>query len=244
MKLTNKLLVIYCGIAFLQMSGIAYAGSATVPHNFVAGTAAKASDVNDNFAGLKSSIDDNDTRISNNNSSISTLASDVVQAAKRYVIVDANDNIISGAFGGTPQGPLVMSSQGYVGKVDVTTGLMGMIINVYYPGTNCTGSAYMDFSNTLQEEDYRVIGGVYNAVDWYNGVYTNPIEYWYVPKTPTIIDNLQVQSVRAYDDNTQTVVCNPLTATISTAVETFANDPAITGFLNVPFATPLRYDYR
>jgi hypothetical protein len=173
------------------------------------------------------------------------------QPAKRFVIADANDKIISGAFGGRAHRPLIMSSQGYVSELDVTNGKMDLSIAVLYTGANCTGQTYMDSLNTLDqttssgisiEQDDTVIGAVFNV--WDTNRPENPIEYWYVPKNPTFVDNLPVQSVRVYDWDAGNVVCDAISATITKAAETFPNDPAITGFENAAFAAPLRYDYR
>ena len=172
--------------------------------------------------------------------------------AKRYVIVDANNKIISGAFGGTAHRPLIMSYQGYVGKLNPTNGKMDLSIIVFYTGANCTGSTYMDFYNSLDgqtssggislDQTDTVIGAVFNV--WETNTPGNPIEYWYVQKSPTFVDNLPVQSIKVYDPDTNTVMCDAVSSTITKASETFPNDPAITGFENTPFAAPLRYDYR
>jgi hypothetical protein len=174
------------------------------------------------------------------------------QPAKRFVIADANDKIISGAFGGRAHRPLIMSSQGYVSELDVTNGKMDLSIAVLYTGANCTGPTYMDFLNTLEDQTTSggisldqtdtVIGAVFNV--WGPSTPGNPIEYWYVPKTPAFVENLPVQSVKVYDWDSNTVVCDAMSATVARAAETFPNDPAITGFDNTAFSAPLRYDYR
>jgi hypothetical protein len=173
------------------------------------------------------------------------------QAAKRYVIVDANDKIISGAFGGRAHRPLIMSSQGYVSELNPTNGKLDLSIVVFYTGTNCTDQTYMDALGTLDqatssgisiEQTDTVIGAVFNV--WGTNAPGNPIEYWYVPQSPTFADNLPVQSVRVYDWDASNVVCDAISATIAKAAEAFPNDPAITGLENAAFAAPLRYDYR
>jgi hypothetical protein len=173
------------------------------------------------------------------------------QPEKHYVIVDANDKIISGAFGGRAHRPLIMSSKGYVSELNPTNGKLDLSISVLYTGPNCTGLAYMDFLNTLDQtsnggisvdQTDTVISAVYNV--WDTNTLGTPIEYWYLPKAPNFVDNLPVQSIKAYDWDSNTVVCDAMSATVAKAAETFPNDPAITGFENTPFAAPLRYDYR
>ena len=63
-------------------------------------------------------------------------------------------------------------------------------------------------------------------------------------KTPTLVDDMPVQSVKLYDWNTETVVCDAVSAVIDTAAEIFPNDPAVTSIPDSAFPGPLRYDYR
>lgn len=62
------------GLLALGISNLVDADPAVIPHAFSADTAAKAEEVNANFSSLKSSIDDNDTRINANTSSISNVS--------------------------------------------------------------------------------------------------------------------------------------------------------------------------
>lgn len=57
--------IIHTALLTLSMTAAtaALASSATIPNTFTSGTAAVASDVNDNFTALKTAIDDNDSRI-------------------------------------------------------------------------------------------------------------------------------------------------------------------------------------
>lgn len=77
MKLESKQFLVHCGIAFSLVSSITYAGQVNVPHSFVAGTAAKASDVNVNFNSLQTEVNDNDARIGVNAADIATNATDI-----------------------------------------------------------------------------------------------------------------------------------------------------------------------
>ena len=46
-------------------------------------------------------------------------------------------------------------------------------------------------------------------------------------------------------ESVETVMCYATpTMILDTAIEVFLNDPAVTGFPNAVFQTPLRYDYR
>ena len=88
-----------------------------------------------------------------------------------------------------------------------------------------------------------MIGQVYNL--WGYNSPNNQIDYWYVPKTPTLVNDIQMVLLKHYDAWTsETVECYPVSHTIPTAAEAFPNDPAVTGIPNAAFSAPLRCDYR
>jgi len=172
---------------------------------------------------------------------------DLIDSSKRYVIVDANDQAIGTAIGGDIGEPVIITPQGYHAEVNVNDGEVHIDIQVFYTDVNCAGTAYMDLLGSLEgtitsgdrflEQDEAAVGAVFNADD-------TGIEYWYVPYISTLVSDIPVQSVWLYDDDTETVVCDVVSGTITTAAEVFQNDPAITGFPNDPFLALLRYDYR
>ena len=178
------------------------------------------------------------------------VALDLLQAAKRYVIVDSSDLIVGGVVGGDVGQPLIMTAQGYIAAMEVTDGKVSALIQVLYTDIDCAGTAYMDFHNSLEgtetiggyflEQDVTTTGAVFNVQD----KEMLGIEYWYVPIIPTLVDDMPVQSVRLYDWNTETVVCDAVSVTIGTAAEIFLNDPVVTGIPDAAFSGPLRYDYR
>jgi hypothetical protein len=146
--------------------------------------------------------------------------------------------------------PLIMTTQGYVAAMEVVDGKVSARIQVLYTDIDCAGTAYIDINNSLEGtetdggyflgQDATVVGGVLNVQHQ-----SMPgVAYWYVPKTPTLVDDMQVQSAKLYDWNTETVVCDAVSATIDTAAEVFLNDPAVTGIPDTAFSGPLRYDYR
>ena len=186
-------------------------------------------------------------------SKLSSGVLDLMQSsssAKRYVMVDSSDLIVGGVIGGDMGQPLIMTSQGYVAAMEVTDGKVSARIQILFTDIDCAGTAYMDFLNSLEgtstnggyylEQDETVTGGVLNVQ--HQGM--PGVEYWYMPKIPTLVDNMPVQSVRMYDWNTETVVCDAVSATIDTAAEIFLNDPVVTGIPDAAFPGPLRYDYR
>lgn len=50
-------------ISTLVVTAVAFGSSVTIPYSFTAGTTARASEVNTNFAAVKTAVDDNDARI-------------------------------------------------------------------------------------------------------------------------------------------------------------------------------------
>jgi len=188
-------------------------------------------------------------------------------AAKGYVIVDFNDQIVGGAIGGGEDGvgPLIMSPQGYVATVALNNGKMANPAQIFFAGANCTGAAYNYLSHNSEEIDIgggqstyvwssSMIGGVSNVWNGWNA--GDQVEYWYIPKTPNLLINIPVQSLKLSVEDyietapgvweeVETVECYATPAmTLHTAIEAFPNIPAVTGFPNTAFQAPLRYDYR
>ena len=176
-------------------------------------------------------------------------------AAKGYVVVDINDQVIGGAVGDGEggMGPLIMSPQGYVAEVGMSNGKLTDRVKLFFTGANCTGTAYVSLDNDDTEiitggglsfyTDLSLIGAVSNVWDGYSS--DHPLEYWYTQKTPILYEDLPVQSLRLHDKwGTGTVDCHAVSVTIPRAVEAFPNAPAVTGFPNTAFPNPLRYDYR
>ena len=185
-------------------------------------------------------------------------------SAKRYVIVDINDQVVGGAIGDGEGGadPLIMSPQGYIATTSIYEGVVIGGSSVFFAGADCTGTAYVSVSTSGQVDIggeqtayfYRqMIGEVANL--WGYDSTVSQIDYWYIPKTPTLVDNMPVQSlkVRVSEwletapevwEETESVECYTVSYMLTKGAEAFPNDPAITGFPNDAFSAPLRYDYR
>jgi hypothetical protein len=242
MKLTFKRLSIPFGIAFSLISGITHAGQATVPNTFVAGTAAKAEEVNGNFDALKTEVNDNDTRITANAAAISDSA-----AVKQLVADDVNGTEIGILIAADNEYLFIRSTKGFLSKVRVPNGRIASNDAAYFTDVDCGNSggvAYLDFLSELGGEGL-IPGSVFDIVSpW--GPYPIAIspEPWYLPKPATLLDNVAVQSVRKWDYNTSAVICTAAPVTLTTAALIFPNDPVVTGFPNVPFSAPITVEYR
>ncbi len=241
MKSIFKQFLTCCGVSLYLAAGIAHAGQATIPNTFSSGAPANAADVNENFSSMKTAIDDNDTR--------------VTQAAKRFVAVDVNDQIIAGVFGGDSDALHIFSSKGFYGRISKAKGFLANTTDVFFTGPNCDGTPYIDYSRSMQGantgggysisiDEVRSPGNVFTVDDTYNNPNVNANEYWYVPITPNFSNNMPVQSVKFFPWGSSSVICDTITATIAVAAEVFPNDPAITGIPNAAFAAPIRPDYR
>jgi len=238
------------GLAMSLLTASVYAGQATIPTTFVSGTPAKAGEVNANFNAVKTAIDDNDARITTNATATS-------QAAKRAVVVDANNQIIGEIFGGIGVNiPVIMTAQGFAASVSLNTGIIDNDSpTVYFTGSNCTGTAYMDWFNDSGGD--VAVGLVLNilipvtgpgmiTLDSAGNPVLSPVDYRYIPKTPTFADNVAVQSSIGgfFGSSTCSTPAVNSTTSLVRGVEVFPNDPAITGVPNGPFAAPLKYDRR
>jgi hypothetical protein len=217
--------------------------------------ATNASEIASNASGVAA----NASEIAANTSGVATNAAAIanITGAPRYVIVDSNGQIIGDIIGGGFTWPVIITSEGYVTELRSADGIVRPGSHVFFTEQGCTGDSYMDLGNDLDgtttNQGYRLstdwhggVGGIYNLLPYNSGDTT--VEYWYIPRGPTIVSNLPIQSVKVgvidFNQNTITLACHDIVATIPTAVAAFANDPAVTGIANAPYAAPLAYERR
>ena len=151
-------------------------------------------------------------------------------------VYDAN-NVLLGEY--AESNTVIHSIQGYRFSLDASTGsirLPGIAaaitdiggvayqisIGLYYSDSNCTGQAYIDVDSTGQHAG----GVVVNAGS--RGLY-------YVTK-PT--DATPVAMGAEFDGQN----CNAIVPSVLPVVPVFANDPAVTGVPNMPFAMPIHLE--
>ncbi len=129
----------------------------------------------------------------------------------------------------------------------VTNGRIASVNYAYFTDVDCGNSggvAYLDFLSEQGSSEGLIPGSVFDIVSpWIDNNPLSP-EPWYLPKPATLLDNVAVQSVRKWDFNTNSVICAAAPVALTTAARIFPNDPAITGFPNVPFSAPVTVEYR
>jgi hypothetical protein len=142
----------------------------------------------------------------------------------------------------------IRTPQGFVSEVIVTNGRLFGGGAAYFTDTDCGtsgGTAYLELGvGDGPIESVALMPG--SVFDIAVGYVSSPLppEYWYIPKPVTLLDNRPVQSVRKWDWNTDSVVCTPVSATLSNAAPIFPNDPAVTGFPNAAFPAPITVEYQ
>jgi hypothetical protein len=170
-------------------------------------------------------------------------------AVQQFVAQDANGDTIGVMWGGEIDHLSVRTPQGFVSEVLVTNGRLIARADAYFTDTDCGssgGTAYLDFGvGPTDEGAVLVPGSVFDIVHAY-GFTPLPPELWYFPKPALLLDNQSVQSVRKWDWSVEngSVVCAPVSATLSTAARIFPNDPAVTGFPNSAFPAPITIEYQ
>jgi hypothetical protein len=203
--------------------------AATIPHTFVSGTSAKASEVNSNFNSLANTagqqaidIDTNAVNIDIINSSIAELISRIEALEARAappVAIDGNGDVIGAALGyypmaseGHEQSPRmeVMTDEGYTLFVS-TNGIVGVgvVSDIHYLTSDCTGQAYVDIRSGVGHVSSRA------------GLYPN---LGYVPLEATYVD---IFALSWLDQGGSCAVLSTQLAT--TRLPYNLNDPIITG---------------
>lgn len=143
-----KFISIFCAVSISL--GISDLAIAQVPHAFTAGTPAKASEVNDNFAALN-------TRINTNEAAISVLGNST-NGGTGLVVVDAMQNEIGPLLAGlffegnglnTAVALIELEIGGSIEKFYLWFDPLGADLrilsrNIYFAGANCSGTAYIE----------------------------------------------------------------------------------------------------
>jgi hypothetical protein len=217
------------------LSSASYAGQVIVPNTFVAGSAAKAAEINANFNSLQSEINDNDARISVNASGVTQNAADIasVPVPKPVVAFDANGVELGSVFGGNTQVISILTAQGYAAEViassaDITA---GDSTGIAFTDTDCGNSGGQAYAGEFK---LYMPGTVISASNDFSQ--SQPL--FFVPKPATFVSNITVQSEQGFGG------CQPTNKVLQNAQEVFPNDPVITGFPNTAIPAPISIEYR
>jgi len=87
-RTTHAMLAAFVGT--LLVAGPSFGGSLSVPHDFVAGEKALASEVNQNFTAVENAVNDNDSRITTSSGAIATNAA-AIAASQNDIAANAAD---------------------------------------------------------------------------------------------------------------------------------------------------------
>ncbi len=141
-----------CGILLSVPATQAFAATAVIPNQFVSGTTALASEVNANFSAVKNAVDDNNGRVSGNETDITDLLNRVATlelklAGQMTVFIKANGQNIGVAV--NAESNLAGSIESYIGisfneygfEVDAQSGELGRG-DLVFNSTDCSGQAY------------------------------------------------------------------------------------------------------
>ena len=132
----------------LGVSAQIHAGTLSITNTFQSGTPASAAEVNQNFSDVKTTVDDNDSRISANAGGVLTNATAIsnnnsaVTAIRQGLSVYDNGTrvgalVSASAIGSTPSFITLLSDTGYIESYTNSPGT-----SVSYTTVDCTGQAY------------------------------------------------------------------------------------------------------
>jgi hypothetical protein len=149
--------MIYLFTLFFGATSV-YAGQVTLPHTFVSGTAASAAEVNANFNAIKTSVDDNDGRITSNVGDIRANAANIAANTNAISSIGGIGVFVDGARVGSllnlPPSAVVINADflillqsNYLARVKLDgTGLSrgNYFMAPYFVSNNCTGQSYVE----------------------------------------------------------------------------------------------------
>lgn len=143
-----KRLIILLVIALIPMifaGSSSWAGSVTIPNTFVAGTTARASEVNANFSAVETAVDDNDARIATNAAALNGMPGiDYTTSTGSFLTTDTDTVVISQTITAPTAGYVIAIYGGIYDIIHQTGTLtyMRLWINTN-GGDSYTGNAFM-----------------------------------------------------------------------------------------------------
>lgn len=219
--LSNRPMIVALAAAAAATAG---ASPVDVPNEFVAGTPAVASEVNENFAAIESAVNDNDARITAAENAITALQG---SSSTSVVAVDATGAEI-GLLVNVDDGTYaldVLTALGYVARsVSVVDGQVGAFPQpLWYQSTNCSGTPHV-------QAPLAYVVHAYDA--------TGTPALFYVNSTAVMVANFAIQSVSDASG------CQPIGGTLPFASPVQPNDSSVTGVPNQPYQAPVRIGRR
>lgn len=145
MKKRAQGLMVGLVLGLMTAGGISLASNVTLPFTFAAGTPAKASEVNSNFAAVKTAVDDTQTQVSALAGRVTTLEGGGGGGAPR--VVDANGKTVGPyfLFPSTYPSPAYLAADKSLWLLNLSTGELdanSIDDRLAYTSANCGGAAY------------------------------------------------------------------------------------------------------
>ena len=258
MRASSLLASLIAGSAALISS--ASAGPVTIPNTFVAGTAAKAADVNANFSAVATAVNGSATDISNLQTAVQALQAApaagpvVVSVAGTAIgpLIEAEhpcvDTNFPGACGGNGIAVLtmVMSSAGFFvylnpGQVQLSPpmtllpeGTIAVPTQMFFDQPNCTGNRYLGIGGYIQPKLRQgLVVGAIDPADTNGSYYAKGAS---VPLTTASYQAVSVSGGGALQTPSCTNGPSPLGSQLAFFLLT-ANNPATTGVPKAPSGT-------
>jgi len=199
---------------------MAIADSLVVPNDFSAGQPASAAEVNDNFAAVKSSVDDNDNRITDNSAAIQLSAAAIVSDGSgarigRLVSISSDVGYVFAR---------VITDKSFIFELRLADGSMDTYAApLFFTTVNCSGTAYLS-SNP---------GGFVSVAYDLAGV---PKPFYTAKDSLPTAESLQFFSMTTGGG------CASQSVTSGFGWTAIPNDPAVTGVSNSPYSVPITID--
>lgn len=197
----------------LLYAGWAQAAALTVPNSFVSGAPAVAAEVNDNFTAVKDAVDDNDSRISDNQAAIAAIP-------LSPVLVDAMNTPVGTLLGTDAAAKywVVLTTQKFL--VRLRADGFPAYETVYFTGKNCTGIPYLQVNANAGGATARDANYIYAKQGY---VFTDALDsaiYYIAPNTGV--------SAMTHSSRITLLGCQSLIGSID-AIQAELNVPATTG---------------
>lgn len=221
------------------------AGSITVPNTFTGGTTASAAEVNANFDAVKSAVDDNDARITENTSDIAANVVNITDNMNAINAISTSmpnvfvDGVLVGKLAVYPgnnfiSAILITLPTGYLAWFDGDNGLYANSFGasepheIFYLSGNCIGQAYVK-----RESVMPVV--VYGMGQLYANSGLDPNTIYYISKNSTLESLTYNSRNNGFGCTAETAGATLLKAYTNDSNETGITDNDLIGTISISY---------